>query len=101
MATYTEIFDLGSNAALRNRVTVACLVAAQAVAAEDPGTANHANRLLWAKSVFSDPLSAGQHMLMACLAANAALTPTQITGASDAALLSAVKGALNVFATGV
>ena len=53
MATYTELFDLGSNAALRNRVTVACLVAAQAVVGENAATANHANRLQNAINVFA------------------------------------------------
>lgn len=101
MATYIEIFDLASNAALRNRVTIACLVAAQAVVVENASTTNHANRLLWAKDVFVDPLGMGQKMLMACLAANAGLTVAQITSAADAALLTAVQNAINVFATGV
>jgi hypothetical protein len=100
MATYAELYELGSNAALRNKMTVACLVAAQAVMVEAGTVENHANRLLWAKSVFSDPQGMGQKMLMAALAANAALTVAQITGAADAALLATVQGAINLFATG-
>lgn len=100
MATYTEIFNLGSNSELRNRVTVACLIAAQAVMVELATTTNHANRLLWAKDVFSDPQGMGQKMLMAALAANAGLTVAQITAATDAALLATVQGAINLFATG-
>jgi len=100
MATYTELYELGSNSALRNRITGACLVAAQAVMAEATATANHANRLLWARDAFADPNGMGQKMLMAALAQNAALTVAQITAASDAALLSAVQAAINVFATG-
>ena len=101
MATYTELYELGYNAALRNKLTVACLVAAQAVMVEAGATENHANRLLWAKDTFSDPNGMGQKMLMAALAANSALTVAQILGASDAALLATVQGAINVFATGV
>jgi hypothetical protein len=98
MATYTELYELGANSALRNRVTVACLVAAQAVMVEATSVANHANRLLWAKSVFGDPQSMGQKMLMAALAKNAALTVAQITSAADAALLTVVSDAINLFA---
>lgn len=100
MATYTELFELGSNSVLRNKITVACLVAAQAVMVESVDTANHANRLLWAKDVFTDPMGAGQKMLMAALAANSGLSVAQITGASDAALLTVVQNAINVFAIG-
>ena len=98
MASYAEIFELGSNSALRNKMTVACLVAAQAVLVELGTIPNHANRLLWAKNVFSDPQGMGQKMLMAALAKNAALTVVQITGASDAVLLTAVQGAIDLFA---
>jgi hypothetical protein len=40
----------------------------------------------------------GQKMLMAALAKNAALTVAQITGAADAALLTVVLDAINLFA---
>lgn len=100
MASYVELYNLGSNSELRNRVTVACSIAAQAVMVEAPETPNHANRLSWAKQVFENPLPAGEDMLVACLAANAALTVAQIIGATDAALLAAVQGAINLFATG-
>jgi hypothetical protein len=99
MATYAEIFDLGNNSALRNKFTVASLVAAQAVMVESGSTTNHANRLLWAKSVFADPQGMGQKMLMAGLAANAALTVAQITAAADSSLLTTVQAAIDLFAT--
>jgi hypothetical protein len=100
MASYVDLYNLGANSELRNRVTVACLIAAQSVMVELVTTTNHANRLLWAKDVFSDPHAMGQKMLMAALAANATLAVAQITGASDAALLATVQGAINLFATG-
>ena len=49
MATYLEIFDLRSNSALKNRIGVACVVAAEAIRTEAAGTTNHANRMIWAK----------------------------------------------------
>jgi hypothetical protein len=98
MASYTELYDLGSNSVLRNKMTVACLVAAQAVMVEATSVANHANRLLWARDVFAEPNSMGQKMLMAALAKNAALTVAQITSAADAALLTVVSDAINLFA---
>lgn len=100
MATYTELFDLMNDSALRNRVSVACLVAAEAVRVEAAGTANHANRLIWAKTTFADARAAGERMLPAILAQNAALTRAQILAAADAALQTAVNAAVDVFATG-
>lgn len=100
MATYTELFGLRANDALRNRITVACIIAAEAVRVENESTANHANRLLWAKSVFANPLAESDRMLWAVLAQNAAITLAQITGATDAQIQTAVNNAVNVFATG-
>lgn len=100
MATYTELFDLMNDSALRNRVSVACLVAAEAVRVEAAGTANHANRLLWAKATFADARGAGERMLPAILAQNSGLTRAQILAAADSALQSAVNAAVDVFATG-
>lgn len=98
MATYAELYELGSNASLRNKLTVAALVAAQAVMVEAGSVENHAKRMLWAAQVFADPNGMGQKMLMAALAANAAMSVAQITSASDAALLSTVQAAINLFA---
>ena len=101
MATYPELFGLCSNSALRNRVMVGCVIAAEAVRMEAENVANHANRLVWAKAVFANPAPEADRMLWAVLAQNNQLTVAQITGASDAALQTAVNAAVNVFATGV
>ena len=100
MATYTELFDLMNDSAPRNRVSVACLVAAEAVRVEAVNVPNHANRLLWAKATFADARGTGERMLPAILAQNAALTRTQILAAADSALQTAVNAAVDVFATG-
>lgn len=100
MATYTEIRQLYASDSLRNLIEVAVIVAAEAIRTEDAGTANHANRLLWAKQAFDNPLGVAQKMLMALLAANKASTVAQITQASDATIQTAVNNAVNVFADG-
>ena len=100
MATYTELFDLMNDSALRNRVSVACLVAAEAVRIEAGSVPNHANRLAWAKAAFSGPRETGERMLPAILAQNAGLTRAQILAAADSALQTAVNAAVDVFATG-
>ena len=100
MATYAEIRSLFNHDSLRNLIEVAVIVAAEKIRTEDAGTANHANRLVWAKSVFESPTGAATRMLMALLATNRALTVVQITGATDASIQTAVDAAVNVFADG-
>lgn len=98
MATYAELYDLRSDSALRNRVLVACAIAAEAIRIEDSGAANHAARLTWSKAVFADPNREAERMLWAVLAANKSATVAQITGASDATIQTAVNAAVNLFA---
>lgn len=100
MATYAEIRDLFTDSSLRNKVSVACIVAAEAIRNEDAGTTNHANRLIWAKEAFSNPLTTSEEMLMALLAANKDETVATIQGASDAAIQARVNAAVDVFADG-
>lgn len=100
MATYAELYDLAANSALKNRVTVACTLAAYAVNGEAPATANHANRLTWAARVFANPAAEADRMYPVILAANAAATVQVITGAADADILAAVNSVINLFATG-
>lgn len=100
MATYAELFDLRANSAVKNKVTVACIVAAEAIRTENGGTANHANRLIWAAAVFANPEHEASRMLWAVLAANKDSTVGQITGATDAQIQAAVDAAVDVFATG-
>lgn len=100
MATYSELFRLANeNAVLRQRVVVACVVAAEAIRNEAGSVANHANRLVWAAKVFADPVSEAQRMLWAALAANAAATVAAIEQVTDAALQTIVNNAVNTFAT--
>lgn len=100
MATYAEILTASENDALRNKVRVACVIAAETVRTEVGTTNNHADRLIWAKSVYISPESVTQRMLWAVLAQNQAQTLANIIGASDAAVQTAVNAGVDVFATG-
>ena len=100
MATYTELFGLNNNSDLRNKVRVACIVAAETVMSELDTVPNHANRLIWAKAVFTSPDAEAKRMFMAVLAANHDLTTAQITGASDEAIQTNVDNHIDLFATG-
>lgn len=100
MATLAELWTLMESAPLKEKVSSACLVAAEAIRVEDSETPNHANRVKWAKAVLKDHVQAGDDMLKAVLAANAAVALASISGASDAAIQTAVNNAVNIFADG-
>ena len=100
MATYEELFGLNNNSALKNRVRVACIIAAETVMQELATVPNHVNRMLWAKSVFASPATEADHMFMAVVAANAGLEVEQITCASDEGIQSAVNDHVDLFADG-
>jgi len=100
MATYMELRQLFGNNDLKNRIEVACIVAAEAIRTEDVGTVNHANRLVWAKRAFGSPNTIRDEMLMALLAANKDASVATIEGVADAALQTLINAAVNVFADG-
>lgn len=99
MATYAELLSISENSTLKNKIRVAVIVAAEAVRTEVNTTPNHANRLIWAKSVFQHPNGEADRMLWAVLAQNKDLTTAQITSATDAQVQTAVNNAVDVFAT--
>jgi hypothetical protein len=74
------------------------VVSATNIITEGTGVANHANRLLWAKQVFADPAKAGMQMMWPVLAQNKAALLSDIIGATDATVQTAVDAAVNVFA---
>lgn len=101
MATYAELLTASENSTLNQKIRVACIIAAEAIRTESGATTNHANRLIWAKAVFANPAAEAQRMLWAVLAQNKDATLAAITGATDAAVQTAVNAAVDVFATGV
>jgi len=100
MATYIELRQLFGDGDLKNRIEVACIVAAEAIRTEATDVTNHANRLVWAKAAFSSPGSIREKMLMALLAANKETTVAGIQAVTDAALQTLVDAAVDVFADG-
>lgn len=98
MATYTELLTLSENETLRQKVRVACVIAAEVVRTESAGTANHAARMAWAKAVYVNPADVMQRMLWAVLAQNKAASFSTIAAADDATVQTAVTAAIDVFA---
>lgn len=98
MATYTELLQAIENETLLKKIRVACVVAAELIRVESVNTANHTNRLLWAKGVFGDLESTARKMLWAVLAQNRAAALSAITGADDATVQTAVNNAVDLFA---
>ena len=100
MATYQELFDLRRNQVLLDKITVAIIVAAETIYAEDGGTVNHANRIIWAREASIKPRRMGEVFMSAVLAANKAATVTNIIGVSDAAIQTNVEDVIDNFADG-
>jgi hypothetical protein len=99
MATYAELLNASANDALRQKVRVACVIAAEKVRIEATSVANHTARLGWAKSVYASPEAESNRMIWAVLAQNAAATYAAIIAASDATVQTAVDAAVDVFAS--
>ncbi len=100
MATYEELYGLRNDSALKNRVTTACIMAAETVMNELVTVDNHANRLLWAIAVFANPSGEANRMFMAILAANGAADVSLIQAATDAAIQTNVDDHIDLFADG-
>lgn len=97
MATYAELLSASEDPTLRNKVRVACVIAAEKVRVEATSAPNHALRLVWAKSVYAAPESVTQRMFWAVLAQNQAATLAAILAATDATVQTAVDAAVDVF----
>ena len=100
MATYQELFGILNNSELRNKITVAVGVAADTIWAEDAGTENHANRLLWAKAAYENPQRAAEQIMWSVIIANRGQSVANILAAPDAAIQTNVDAVVNLFATG-
>lgn len=99
MATYAELLNIATtDDGLKQQIKVACIVACDVIRAEVEATANHANRLLWARATLQNPDSAASQMVLAVLAQNRAATVAQITAASDEDVQTAVNAAVNLLA---
>jgi hypothetical protein len=71
-STLVSISSIYNNSELFNRTLAACIVAAGDILNEDPGTANHDKRLLWAgKMVSKSNWNEGVNVMLAFIAMNA------------------------------
>lgn len=100
MATLSELNGLLNDPILSEKVGGACIKAAVDVKNEDAGTANHANRLKWAKKIFSDTQGERVKVMRYVIAANAGLTLAQINALSDTDIQNHVNASIDVFADG-
>lgn len=101
MATYDELLIINSGPigdALRRKIRVAVVVAADVVRAEADATPNHASRLVWARQAMTNPDAEAVRATWAVLAQNRAFTAAQITGADDATVQTAVNACIDLLA---
>ena len=86
---------------VRQRVIGAALIAAGDIRVEDMGTANHANRLIWANALSDEPTGVGtrlfHYMLRDATVLGVIAEGTPIT---DAQVQAAVNGYIDTVATG-
>lgn len=100
MATYQELFDLRRDQVLLDKITVAVIIAADTIYNEAGGTANHANRLIWAREASKSPRAMAEVFMAAVLAANKAVAAGSISGAADTAIQTNVDDVVDNFADG-
>lgn len=97
MASYPELFELRGNSPLRNRVTVAVVVKAQALI---DGTTPTAGEIAWADAALSAPVAKAMQILNYVLAVNKSAAVGNITGATDAAIQANVDAAVDALIAG-
>ena len=86
---------------IRQRIIGAALIAAGDIRAENTGTTNHANRLIWANAVSSDPVATGTQLFHYMLRDATVLNVIgQNTAITDIQVQAAVNGYINAVATG-
>ena len=100
MAELDELRELRDNSDLLNKIEAAVWIAADTIRNESDQTANHANRLVWAKASIGNSEQVAEDMLKVLLAQNHTAAVGIITGADKTTILNAVNGAVDLFATG-
>lgn len=102
MATYLELRGLFVHSDLKNKVEVATAVCAYEVLSGGDTAAPysqvagaHDKRVRWAGRAIQQSEAAAQDILKLVLAANAALTVTQIQNATDTAIQGGVRGVID------
>ena len=107
-ATYEELKTALGNQALKDKVEVAILVTVDKIIdGTDTGGGfdgtNHANRLIWARRIMSDPEGSAKEaarFFPLIIAAKRAASLAAILGASDAAVQTNVEETVDLFSDG-
>jgi len=94
MATYTELFSLFSDSALREKVASGVAVKADAVRADGAATTE---QKIWAEKAFSNPNGEAKRFLIALLAANQSASLSDIQNASDSLIQTGVDNVFQLF----
>ena len=100
MATLLDVYNLRyMSAYMKPRVIVAIAKAAQDILNEDPGTTNHANRVILANNSLRDTAIEAERLMWGVVGN----TTIQTNGdsSSDQEIQNAVNGLIDTFATGV
>ena len=97
MATYLDLFGLGSDSDLQDKIVVAVIKKAQTLL--DVGTPT-TDQVTWASGAIDNPSGKAKSLLQYVLAANSGMTVAQIQGASDAAIQSNVDSAVDALIAG-
>lgn len=92
MASLAELFNLHQSAELRHKVAAAAMIKARAITEEATPSAA---RLQWAEDALADPEAVALLLLRYVLAANATAQVTQIEGATDSTIQTAVDAAID------
>lgn len=98
MATYDECLLAAEDPGLFKKVRVAVLVAVDIIRQEVNTTPNHVLRMVWARQVLEAPDTEARKMMGIAVVQNRTSTLSQITGALDAAVQTAVNNAIDVLA---
>jgi hypothetical protein len=98
VALIDKIYAYKGAGTLLERVASGCLTAAGDIRNEDAGTANHANRMLWAVNVEKDAMSAARRMIARVLG-NATIGAAP-EACSDNDVQFVVNSLIDAFATG-
>ncbi len=97
MATYQELFELGADSALRNKVAVAAVIKAEGLI----GGASPTNtQIAWANNTLRDVSGRARTLLFYVLAANKGSTVLQIQSAADTAIQSNVDTVVDAMIAG-
>ena len=99
MATYLELHALREDDDLLKKTLVAVTIAALNVKDDASPPGNQVDREAWAARALSDPSAMARKFYPLLLAANKDASVAAIQGASDAAILTAVEGAIDLFST--